>query len=142
MKAGWKTRMDERLYFEAKLASRQPKPKPKRAKLTKTEAALREIAFSLDNIIELQSLYAQKIVNELRKHNNRPPDVSASINSLGKDLRVLFNTIEQNLIAIYGAMPPEQMNKDIRIMRDALVSMRQGLPTHRDLQLAAERANG
>lgn len=139
MKAGWKTRMDERQYFEAKLAARQPKPKNKRVRATKTEAALVGIIHRLDDTIQVQSHYLGKIVKALENGNN-DASVPGAISGLGKDLRVMLAGIESNLIAIYGAMPPEQRDKDIRIMRDALVSMSQGLPTHRDLQLAAERA--
>ena len=139
MKAGWKTRPAERQYFEAKLAARQPKPKAKRVKATKTEITLDRIDCNLADSVEMQSHYLAKIAKAL-EDGNKDASVPASIKSLAVDMGRLFAAIEQNLIAIYGAMPPEQRDKDIRIMRDALVSMSQGLPTHRDLQLAAERA--
>ena len=139
MKAGWKTRPAERQYFETKLAARQPKPKAKRARATRSEVALVGIIHRLDDTIQMQSHYLAKIVKAIQDGNN-DTSVPGAISGLGKDLRAMLAGIESNLIAIYGAMPPEQRDKDIRIMRDALVSMSQGLPTHRDLQLAAERA--
>lgn len=130
MKAGWKTRPAERQYFEAKLAARQPKPKAKRARATRSEVALVGITHRLDDTIQMQSHYLEKIVKALEDGNN-DASVPGSISGLGKDLRAMLAGIESNLIAIYGAMPPEQRDKDIRIMRDALVALSAGLPSHR-----------
>lgn len=130
MKAGWKTRPAERQYFEAKLAARQPKPKAKRARATRSEVALVGIIHRLDDTIQMQSHYLAKIVKAIQDGNN-DTSVPGAISGLGKDLRAILAGIESNLIAIYGAMPPEQRDKDIRIMRDALVALGAGLPSHR-----------
>ncbi len=78
----------------------------------------------------MQSHYLAKIVEALEDGNN-DASVPGAISGLGKDLRAMLAGIESNLIAIYGAMPPEQRDKDIRIMRDALVALSAGLPSHR-----------
>lgn len=130
MKAGWKTRMDERRYFEAKIAARQPKPKAKRAKPTKTEAALDGILECLYETHSAQVFYGRRIANEIKSQNENK-SIPTAIGGLGVELKATLGGIAQNLIAIYAAMPPEQRDKDIRIMRDALVAMSNGAPNHR-----------